>query len=80
MGLTTFQWGGSVLYIETQGTLTSKLDADGCGGGSQGYWTLGDVMKVRTLISFQFVIVSLLTFITSHFVVTGKYPDSFTVA
>jgi hypothetical protein len=28
MGLTTPQWGGSVLYIETQGK-RSKLDADG---------------------------------------------------
>jgi hypothetical protein len=48
--------GGSALYIETQGSKRSKLDADGKpkGGGSQGYWTLGDVMKVRTLISFQF--------------------------
>jgi Lon-like ATP-dependent protease len=80
MGLAYTSMGGSALYIETQGIKRSKLDADGKpkGGGSlKVTGQLGDVMKVRTLLSFQFVAeFHLLTFITSHFVVTGKYPDS----
>jgi Lon-like ATP-dependent protease len=71
--------GGSVLYIETQGIKRSKLDADGKPGVALKVTRRGDVMKVRTLLSFQFVEVYL-TFITSHLSLQESTQIAYTVA